>query len=412
MSRPSTVKSRFWRSLVLTQLASAVLLLTSLAWAYSPVAPLRQASSPVLTAPEVPVPPRTEPLFIAPLYDDPEVVSDEELALVLKKVQPRFPQKALKPNYVEHALRAWTIHAKFKDPDVMSGEQMKEFLTNHGQFLASWGEKIEPILEDRQTGVAIRWGKEQCASVHHDHWLASLTEAGVSLHEPVFLPGGKQRNIGDVLRQSMLDFRVDEIEVEWSAMAFGLWLAPQREWVNNQGRQINFDLLAERLVRGHQRFGVCTGTHRVYSLMLLIRLDDEYHILSPAGREVAWKHLEFIRDQITVSQFEDGHWPSNWSDGALALKEPVEDELYKKVIATGHHLEWLAIAPKELHPPREQILKAADWVISTTTSQTPEQILGTYTFFSHVGNALALWRNTRPNIFFEAWEARESAGGK
>lgn len=412
MSRPSTVKSRFWRSLVLTQLASAVLLLTSLAWAYSPVAPLRQASNPVLTAPEVPVLPRTEPLFIAPLYDDPEVVSDEELALVLKKVQPRFPQKALKPNYVEHALRAWTIHAKFKDPDVMSGEQMKEFLTNHGQFLASWGEKIEPILEDRQTGVAIRWGKEQCASVHHDHWLASLTEAGVSLHEPVFLPGGKQRNIGDVLRQSMLDFRVDEIEVEWSAMAFGLWLAPQREWVNNQGRQINFDLLAERLVRGHQRFGVCTGTHRVYSLMLLIRLDDEYHILSPAGRDVAWKHLEFIRDQITVSQFEDGHWPSNWSDGALALKDPVEDELYKKVIATGHHLEWLAIAPKELHPPREQILKAADWVISTTTSQTPEQILGTYTFFSHVGNALALWRNTRPNIFFEAWEARESAGGK
>src|SRR4051812_29753101 len=42
--------------------------------------------------------PRTSPLVIAPLYDDPEVVSDEELAGVLAKIRPVFPAEYLKPN--------------------------------------------------------------------------------------------------------------------------------------------------------------------------------------------------------------------------------------------------------------------------------------------------------------------------
>jgi len=85
---------------------------------------------------------------------------------------------------------------------------------------------------------------------------------------------------------------------------------------------------------------------------LLIRLDDEFHILSTEMRERSMQHLRNVRDLIMVSQFEDGHWPSNWMDGADAVSKPIDDPLYKKVIATGHHLEWLAIAPEELHPPR------------------------------------------------------------
>jgi hypothetical protein len=73
------------------------------------------------------------------------------------------------------------------------------------------------------------------------------------------------------------DFRLDERETEWSVMSFALWMAPQKTatWHNGQGRQITFDMLAERLMRNHKRDGVCLGTHRVYSLMLLVRLDDQ-----------------------------------------------------------------------------------------------------------------------------------------
>lgn len=352
-----------------------------------------------------PVPiPRETPLIIEPLYDDPEVVSDEELASVLVKVQPRFPRERLKPNYVEHALRTWSLKARFADPDTMSGEALKEFLTDYSQHLASWGVDIPPLLIDDPSGVAIRWGKEDGASVHHDHWLASLTEAGVSLHEPVFTPS-RSRQIADVLQQALLDFRLDETEVEWSAMAFGLWIAPQKTWTTRDGRTLSFDLLADRLMRGHKRFGVCSGTHRLYSLVVLLRLDDDFDILSDATRARIMDHMRSVRDLIAVCQFEDGHWASNWAEGRESLLKPIEDELYKKVIATGHHLEWMAIAPAELHVPREQILKAADWVILTTQDLSDSDIVARYTFFSHVGNALALWRKTHPAEFWAEWQA-------
>ena len=357
------------------------------------------------SASEVVTIPRETALTIEPLYDDSEVISDDELALVLAQVVPRFPQKQLKPNYVEHALRTWWMKARFSDPTVMSGEQMKDYLVDHGRYLASWGDDIDPLLQERSNGVAVRWGKDLCASVHHDHWLACLTEAGMSLNEPVFTPNRRHHTANDVLQEAIRDFRLDEVETEWSSLAFALWMAPQKTWRNRSGRELSFDLMVDRLVRGDKKLGVCAGTHRVYSLMALIRLDDEYHILTDEGRKTAWSYLETVRDAITVSQFPDGHWPSNWPDGADAVKKPVEEELFKKVIATGHHLEWLAIAPRELHPPREHILKAARWVIRTTIQQTPSDIGQRYTFFSHVGNAMALWRKTHPADFWMKWEA-------
>lgn len=348
---------------------------------------------------------REYPLRIAPLYDDASVVSDEELAAVLKQVRPKFPEKNLKPNFIEHALRIWGVDAVFQEKGVLSGLQMKEFLTNHGKYLASWGTSAQPLLIDTQVGVSIRWGgHEEGGSVHHDHWLACLTEAGVAREEKIFTPAHRIRTIDDALQQGLLDFHVDERETEWSALGFGLWLPPAKSWRTADGRTVTFDTLAQRLLRGALRFGVCNGTHRLYSLTALVRLDDEYHILSPEVRAEIMAHLHYVRELIVASQYEDGHWGSNWQDGADALKNPAADPMYKKVINTGHHLEWLAIAPEELHPPREQIRKAARWIIDTTVAQKPEDMQQFYTFFSHVGGALSLWRNTHPAAFYREWE--------
>jgi hypothetical protein len=366
----------------------------------TPVQPLLGKFQP----PVVPIP-RTKPLRLAPLYNEPTLVSDDELGKVLAQVRPRFEMKRLRPNFVEHALRAWGVDAEFADPKVMSGKQMKDFLVDHGKWLAAWGADTSPLLNDADLGVNIRWGVEEGGSVHHDHWLACLTEAGVSLDEPVFTPSNKLHTIADVVEQALRDFRLDERETEWSAMAFGLWIAPTKSWQSADGRTLSFDLLARRLIRGHKRLGVCNGTHRLYSLMLLYRLDDEYKLLDPVVKREIRDHLMGVRDNLIASQFEDGHWPTNWMEGKAAVEKPVDDALFRKVIATGHHIEWMGIAPQEFHVPRSQLEKSFRFIIDTTISRPTEEVLGHYTFYSHVVAALSNWRGTRAADFWRTYEA-------
>lgn len=348
---------------------------------------------------------RNEPLRCRPLYNRPDLVSDADLAAVLSQIQPRFDRRHMKPNHIEHALRTWGVSATFQDPEAVSGADLLRFLTDTASFTDSWGIEAKPLLIDEPQGVTIRYGEMDGASYHHDHWLACCTEAGAALDTRIYTPGRRDWTLGDVLQQSMRDFRLDERETEWTAMGFALWIAPESQWTGGDGRQYSFDLLSRRLMRGEKQIGVCSGTHRVYSLMLLVQLDDTYEILSDDAREKIMDYLRAVRDAIMLSQFPDGHWPSNWPDGADAVAHPVDDELYKQVIATGHHLEWLSIAPQELHPPEEQIQRAMEWVIRTTKEQSREDIRARYTFFSHVGAALANWRQRHPAEFWREWEA-------
>lgn len=353
--------------------------------------------------------PRRSPLTVTPLYDRddmPAIVSEDEAAYVLKRIRPKFERKGLRPNLVEHALRTWGVGARFTDPAVMSGEDLAAFLTDHGRFIDSWGRAEEPLLQVRPEGIAVRYGRTHSGSVHHDHWLASLTEAGVTLDTPVFGPGRRDDSIDTVLREALRDFKLDEREAEWTAMAFGLWLPPTHEWIGAGGRKFSFDLLASRLMRGECETGVCVGTHRVYSLVLLLRLDDQFpEVLSEATRAEVNAHLEQVRDWIRVAQFPDGHWPGNWPQGADAVAHPREDKLSTQIIATGHHLEWQAIAPAHLRLSDQQNRKAVEWLLTTMRGHSNAQILQNYTFYTHVGNAFALWRKTRPTPFWQNWTA-------
>ena len=188
------------------------------------------------------------------LYDDPEVISDEDLAFVLHAILPRFSQQKLRPNYVEHAVRAWSSEIEFENEALISGPQMVDYLLDTGAYVASWGDQHDPILQPNDEGVAVRWASDQSASVHHDHMLASLAEAGVTLDRPVYTPARKT-TLCAIFAEALRDFRLDERETEWSTMAFASFLAPQQtaSWRNSLGRHISFDMLATRLLRSHKK---------------------------------------------------------------------------------------------------------------------------------------------------------------
>ncbi len=384
-----------------------VLVLAALAVAYANIPEvardrLRTVVSPTGAFQPLPVP-RPKALVLQPLYDDPHVVSFEQLAAVLRKIRPTFERKKLKSNHVEHALRMWGVDATFRDPHALSGREMLEYLTDQRRVRESWGDGVEPMLTDGPVGVVVNWGSERGRSYHHDHLLACVTEAGVSLEQPVVTASGAVRTFADVLEQALYDFRYDERETEWSTLAFALWLPPTRQWKAPDGRRLSFDLLAERLLRGDLLRGVCAGTHRVYSLLVLLRLDDQWDLLSDRVRQRVERRLARVRDLLVASQREDGRWPFNWPDGADADKSEQKYETYEDVIATGHHLEWLALAPPELQPPRERIVRAAQWVVQQAARVTPSDLKRQYTFYTHVGNALALWRHTTPFRFWRDW---------
>ena len=347
------------------------------------------------------------PAMAVPLFNDPDVVSDEELAAVLAKVLPRFERVHLRPNYVEHALRIWGSEIEFTRPELISGPEMVRFLTDTGKYVESWKEDAPPILQPTRTGIAIRWGPDRTASVHHDHLVTCLTEAGVSLDAEVYLPGHRG-HVRDLVQEALRDFRVDEREVEWSVMAFGLWLAPSHisQWVTADGRYVTFDLLAGRLMRSHAKHGVCLGTHRVYTLALLLQLQDRFDadLLSPQTKQSVEEYLMQVSQLIQETPNSDGSWPPNWTDGTQAdVRYDATQPFYRRVISTGHHLEWLAIAPTKFHPPRARIREAAAWAVRDVQEQSQEFIDNNYTYYSHVGNALALWRGTTPAEFWERW---------
>lgn len=350
-----------------------------------------------------------QPATIAPLYNDDSVVTDAELAAVIEKVVPRFSRKKLRPNYVEHALRIWHSKIEFAKPDLVSGPQMVDYLTDSAAYVDSWGTDAAPILESVDEGIHVRWGKDGSTSVHHDHLLACLAEAGVSLDQPVFTIS-KRSDVQQVLAQALRDFRLDERETEWSVMAFALYLSPQQtsEWHNAEGRLITFDTLAHRLMRQRRSQGVCLGTHRVYSLMALLRLNEDHggQLISSETQASISQFLHQTKELLIASQSEDGSWPPNWHDGVHATERRDPDEkLYRRVISTGHHLEWLAIAPVEFHPPHNQIVQAARWVIDNTQNTPQDVIDANYTYYSHFANALALWRGTNLSGFWTKWPA-------
>ena len=135
-------------------LALQVPIVAAFAWSYASLSPESQRQVRRLVVAksqniEIPLE-RDQALEMTPLYDDPEMISDENLAAVLKQIIPHFSAKKMKPNHVEHALRAWHVDAKFQDPDALSGEKLRDFLIDYGRFAASW----KPEQESDQIGRA------------------------------------------------------------------------------------------------------------------------------------------------------------------------------------------------------------------------------------------------------------------
>jgi hypothetical protein len=341
---------------------------------------------------------RNEPLRVVPRYDVPEVVSDEQLSRVLHKLRPAFRGTDIKINHVDHALRFWGLLAMFEDPACLSGEEMRQLLLDHEEFVKVYGPKRPPLLMDTQQGVRVRVQEGRASSSHYDHTLATLAEIGTPLDSPLRSPLRKT-NVATLLDQTLRDFSLNQAEYEWSALAFALYLQPLDEWQTTEGQWVSFDRLADRLMRQELPLGVCAGNHRLHALVTFLRIDEETPLLSPEKRAEVIDFLKGVTALLVRNQHPEGYWTRDWpSLGAPSSDSAQADgsTLQGRILATGHPLEWWALAPEEVLPPRHVLVSAGQWLVRAIDDLSDRQVQDYYTFLSHAGHALSIWRGREP----------------
>jgi len=373
---------------------------------------------PLLRPPPLPAA-RTTPLVaVAPADDRPEIVGDAELYAVLHKLRPRLAGPHPMINHLDHGLRCWGTNAEFDDPACLSGVTMRDILLDHRAFARCWGKDEPPLLIAGPWGVAVRTKEGRASTGHIDHALACLAEAGTTLRFPVRLAQG-QSTLGALLQRSVRTFSLNQAEYEWSMAVFALYLDGTVPWTTSEGQQVDGDRLAQRIMREDLGRGVCFGQHRLGDLVLFLRVDDQRRMLSPECRARILEHLGRASKLLTRSQHPKGYWTQEWWTGAPPSAEDdnrpasISPEL-RRLLATGHILEWLALAPQSVHPPAETLAKAGHWLTQTVLQLDDKEVSSDdfYPPLTHVALALALWRGRLPaqvladRRFREAWHEK------
>lgn len=382
MNSPSGV-THISRPLLAAQVALAAVLVAWFA-----------ASGRTALAPRRLPPLRDKPLAIGTFYDRDYVVSDEQLARVLKKLRPRNEGAETKINHVDHALRFWTVRARFGDPAFFSGEDMLRLLIDDRQFHALYGPEKKSLLMPEKSGIRVRTSEGNLSSSHVDHTVASLAEVGTPLDYPVQTAKGPS-TFRALVEQALRDFSLNQVEYEWAALTFALYMPAPSAWTTSEGQRISFDTIARRIMRERLPRGVCFGNHRLFSLCVLLRIDEQQPILSPEVRRASIDWLKQATAMLVWTQNAEGYWGEDW---ARREGEPAEaadssgNAVTDRILATGHALEWWAIAPEECLPPRGILLRAGQWLVRTIDQLTPKETQDRFTYLSHAGRALALWR--------------------
>eukprot|EP00456_Euglypha_rotunda_P018470 TRINITY_DN1659_c0_g1_i11.p1 TRINITY_DN1659_c0_g1~~TRINITY_DN1659_c0_g1_i11.p1 ORF type:complete len:132 (+),score=15.00 TRINITY_DN1659_c0_g1_i11:614-1009(+) len=104
--------------------------------------------------------------------------------------------------------------------------------------------------------------------------------------------------------------------------------------------------------------------------------------------------LQQTADLLSSSAISSsGGWNGNWSGRETSISNDPLSQLTTRVMSTGHHLEWLAIAPPEVRPPDSIIADAALGALDDAAQLTAFQREGGYVQLSHLAKALCLMKN-------------------
>ena len=321
-------------------------------------------------------------------------IPPELLKLVLAKALPVRSERTWAIHEFLHSLRIWG-HSLSDVPGCYSSTEMLGIVTESRRHQAYYAQTAPapPLLLSTRFGFGTRvfGGRDDVASTSHiGNVVQVLGEMGLPSDSAVRVESRDCRVV-DGLVDLMARFNLED-ELEFATVAFCHYLPPTRKWRNRHGQEISFDAIARTLVQ--QQGGVCYGTHRLYALATLLNANKQSLILSSVSRALVMKALKQASRALEKSQVPDGLWDGSWSDPTAKRNAP--PRLTELITSTGHHLEWIALVPREIAPGDDTIRQAAVSLAHKILSTPSAQLDLHYGPLSHAANALMLLSRTPP----------------
>lgn len=341
------------------------------------------------------VPIRSQALSIAPAGGLRGFVDKAELRKILRLAEPRWT--VVKTNHLLHSLRLWGLDAAFKlEPfedgvSVPSSKRMLAALTDSA-IAEECGVIPYPFLFMTRFGPSAPVTKGGGVS-HPDQYIQGLGEAGARSDMAIRLPDGALATLEGVIRESLANFNIEQ-EMEFTAVAYSRWLPPTRRWVDRHGYMHSFDEIADALMSRSLDGASCCGAHVPYALVNLLRANEQEAILDEATAERVESHLAQFSRRLEENQDPSGVWLGSWYKSSEP--SPENSRGLQALTATGHNLEWIALAAPRLRPRPDCVERAARALARLLPAHPFSTAVNTYPTFSHACRALALMEEVQP----------------
>lgn len=355
---------------------------------------------------------RNEPIRLKPSGDFSHLVSDEQLCIALSSALPHWHPPVIPALY--HELLLWGPRAHFSTEInglVWDGRETTQIILSDslcrdrtvqlgGSYL------LDSPFGIRVVGLGSADAEDARGEAHFGQLLKVLAQSGIPLNTPVTTESGRVGTVEDMLRDALFRFSVVR-ENEFMAIPVALWIPPSKSWTDQFDVVHTFDELIESLIAQPVEESACAGCHIPYAVAVILHVDGEHQILAPSGRRKAMEWLASISAKLAERQLiASGSWDGAWSGTGVNSQKLAMlyggSEFLARIAVTGHHLEWMAIAPEEVIPASAVIRFAICGLIEDIKSLPPweKQPFKTVLPCAHAARSLCLLRNVDP---FEVW---------
>ena len=191
---------------------------------------------------------------------------------------------------------------------------------------------------------------------HPDQVLSTLGSIGIESDQVISFGSHENYSVSD--NGSLDTFRYSN-EMEFSLMAFLYYLPPTKQWQNRWGDVFSFDSAADYLLNDPLGYGTCSGIHRLIVFASMLRVNENFLILSPETTKRIEEYLLRASCILEQTQSPNGAWTYSWHDETQSLEQ--NEKSFSDLHITGHHLEWIIICPKKCRPSEQSVVQAILW---------------------------------------------------